>query len=149
MILHTKSVGENYFRLFISMGIFSNIDSRLEQFAIKQNARLTRNRENCDVELGFEERRIDWIKDNIRLAVIIQPNFNNGVDISKWNFKNVAWKYMGAKRFQISKNLIELSNFQEIEDHLDEALTKSDLFLNNIRFEDLELAYFNHSKDVK
>ncbi|WP_303310799.1 hypothetical protein [Hymenobacter sp. BT730] len=125
------------------MGLFDNIDIILERYADEQNAVLTKNRKDTSVYLfKFEERRIDWQHNEVNLAVIIQHDFSeNGVDTSKWNFVNVAWKDIGPNRFASDRNLVNSADFRQIEMHIEELLRESVIYLNNIEFEDLKLVY--------
>jgi hypothetical protein len=74
------------------MSRFKNIDSKLIDLANKLNARLTKDRPDYPESLRtFEERRIDWVENEIMKAIIIQPNFElNGVNSNIWNFINCA-----------------------------------------------------------
>ena len=122
------------------MGAFSNIDSLLEQFAQKQNAKLTRNRDGMSLDIfKFEERRIDWIRNGINRAVIIQPEFtSSGVDRNKWRLLNVAWKGTGYKKIVTEQILTAGVDFNEIEKDIEEWLAKSDTYLNGIEQKDLK-----------
>ena len=121
------------------MGAFSNIDILLEQFAHKQNARLARDRNGKTIELhNFEERRVDWIIDGINRAVIIQPNFDTDqFDPSKWSFRAMAWKDVGAKRYRYGQTYIKAVDMDVLEKVIPELLMEADIELNKIEFEDL------------
>ncbi|RZK23944.1 MAG: hypothetical protein EOO56_03330 [Hymenobacter sp.] len=77
------------------MSVFIQLEARLAKFAAEQQAVLTKNREDhwplVPELLGFEERRVDWQREGVNLAVIIQPDFQAiGVDTTKWHFRAVA-----------------------------------------------------------
>ncbi len=74
------------------MSRFKEIDSKLEKLSAKLDAKLTKDRPNSpEVLRTFEERRIDWVDNNICKAIIIQPTFeSNGVNSKIWNFINIA-----------------------------------------------------------
>lgn len=77
------------------MSRFKLIDEKLAKLAIKLNAKLTKDRPEYPEALRtFEERRIDWIKNKICKAIIIQPNFEDiGVNSTIWNFINIAYLF--------------------------------------------------------
>lgn len=126
----------------IKMSKFKEIDSKLKILSAKLGATLTKDRPSSpEVLRTFEERRIDWIENDIFKAIIIQPTFKStGVDSSKWNFINIAW-YDDAKsvhRPQWMKNLVNQEKFQIIESKIDELLLESENTLSNISMSDLK-----------
>lgn len=88
---------------------------------------------------AFEERRIDWIENGIRKAIIIQPTFEiTGVDSTRWNFNLVAWKGIGTKRLALHETLAHQVKFSEINDDIDLYLEKGVEFLKSITLEGLK-----------
>ncbi|TDO70421.1 hypothetical protein EV143_11141 [Flavobacterium chryseum] len=123
------------------MSIFKNIDSKLIDLARKLNGRLTKDRPDYpEVLRTFEERRIDWVENNIMKAIIIQPNFEvNGVNSNIWNFINLAiyddgLSISNPKWMEI---LVDQKDFTFIDDSIDKLLLKSEENLSNISMEDL------------
>lgn len=123
------------------MGRFKNIDSKLIDLASKLNGKLTKDRPDYpEVLRTFEERRIDWIENDIMKGIIIQPNFEaNGVNLNVWNFINIAIYDDG---FSIStpkwiETLVDQEDFIFIADNIDELLLKSEENLSNISMKDL------------
>lgn len=123
------------------MDRFKNIDSKLVDLANKLNGRLTKDRPDYpEVLRTFEERRIDWIENDIMKTIIIQPNFEaNGVNSNIWNFINLAIYDDG---FSISRpkwieRLIDQKDFIFIDENIDKLLLKSEENLSNISIEDL------------
>lgn len=128
------------------MSVFAQIETRLAQFAAEQQVVLTRNRENhwplAPELLGFEERRVDWQRADINLAVIIQPDFlATGVDTTKWNFSAVAWQYRKGGRHHAIKELVTSMPFQFIEAQVESLLAQARTYLNNIQPDDLRRPY--------
>lgn len=122
------------------MSRFKEIDPKLKTLSEKLEAKLTIDRD-WDPNAGFEERRIDWIENDIFKAIIIQPTFKStGVDSSKWNFINIAW-YDDAKSVHRPKwmnNLIDQGKFEIIELKIDELLLESENILSTISMSDLK-----------
>ena len=119
------------------MSVFSKIDDKLIKLSNRLNATLTKDRPSYPEALRtFEERRIDWIVNDINRAIIIQPNFEiNGVNSEIWNFINIAW-YDDAKsinRPQWYRNLAEKEKFENIEKRIDHLLRTSENNLTNIK----------------
>jgi hypothetical protein len=120
------------------LNTFQDIDNKLIAFADKHNARLTKDRN------GFFpiERRIDWIENQIRKAIIIQPAFlmTPNADSSLWNFINVAWIMQNGVAVKPGwmKILLEKSDFNLIDKDIDELLFQSENNLCNIKLEDVE-----------
>jgi hypothetical protein len=121
------------------MSRFKDLDSKLEEWSKRLNARLTKDRSGYPEALRtFEERRIDWESDAIRRAIIIQPTFEfSGVDSTRWNFVNVAWKDEGGARRRYMHKLVDQKDFTVIAEHIDELLTESVKTLTNIADKDL------------
>jgi len=124
------------------MSVFSKIDDKLVKLSDRLNATLTKDRPSYHEGLRiFEERRIDWIVNDINRAIIIQPNFEiNGVNSEIWNFINIAW-YDDAKstnRPQWYRNLAEKEKFENIEKRIDHLLRTSENNLTNIKMTDLK-----------
>ncbi|RUT68548.1 hypothetical protein D0817_20705 [Flavobacterium cupreum] len=123
------------------MSRFKNIDSKLVDLANKLNARLTKDRPNYPESLRtFEERRIDWVENEIMKAIIIQPNFeSNGVNSNIWNFINMAIYNDGfsVSRPKWIEKLVDQKDFTFIDDNIDKLLLKSEENLSNISMEDL------------
>ena len=73
------------------------IDLKMRTLANKMNAKVSKDRPEYPQALRtFEERRIDWIEDNINKAIIFQPNFElKGANEEKWNFGVAAWYLKG------------------------------------------------------
>ena len=118
------------------MNRFKNIDIIIEDFAKKLNARLTKDRPDYPKALRtFEERRIDWIDNDIHKAIIIQPNFEEtGVNQNFWNFINIAFYDDGESIFPLkwNKNLVEEKDFSVIENGIQKLLSDSILNLENV-----------------
>lgn len=124
------------------MSVFSKIDDKLIKLSDRLNATLTKDRPSYpEVLRTFEERRIDWISDDINRAIIIQPNFEiNGVNSQIWNFINIAW-YDDAKSINRPKwylNLAEKEKFENIEKGIDHLLRTSENNLTNLKMTDLK-----------
>ncbi|HYF04259.1 MAG TPA: hypothetical protein VEC36_12830 [Patescibacteria group bacterium] len=124
------------------MSIFKEIDSKIENLAMKLNARLTKDRPGYpEVLRTFEERRIDWIDNGIHKAIIIQPTFENkGVNSKIWNVTNIAWinEFIAGRRPQLIINLIDQKEFKVIENNIDELLKTSEENLIKITRNDLK-----------
>ena len=123
------------------MSRFKNIDSKLVDLANKLNARLAKDRPDYPESLRtFEERRIDWVENEIMKAIIIQPNFElNGVNSNIWNFINCAiyddgWSVSRPKWIE---KLVDQKDFTFIDENIDELLLKSEENLSNISMKDL------------
>ncbi|MCC9018962.1 hypothetical protein [Flavobacterium lipolyticum] len=123
------------------MNRFKSIDSKLIDLASKLNGRLTKDRPDYpEVLRTFEERRIDWIENDIMKAIIIQPNFEaNDVNSSIWNFINLA---MYDDGFSVSRPkwieiLVDQKDFIFIAENIDELLLKAEENLSNISMKDL------------
>lgn len=123
------------------MNKFKTIDDKLHSFAIKFNATLSKDRPHLPrVMVNFEERRIDWQDNQIRKAIIIQPEFTaNGVDSSLWNFINIAWIEQNgiAVKPGWQSYLIDKKDFSEIESKIDQLLIKSEQNLKDIVIKDV------------
>jgi hypothetical protein len=123
------------------MSRFKFIDNRLSELANKLGAKLTKNRPGYPEALRiFEERRIDWNDDEIRKAIIIQPNFEaTGVNSTIWNFINIAWldDAHSVKKLKWIDILVDKGEFRIIEQNIEELLLKSEENLKKIRREDL------------
>jgi len=124
------------------MNRFKNIDFIIENFSKKLNAKLTKDRPDYSKALGtFEERRIDWIDNDINKAIIIQPNFEEtGVNQNLWNFINIAFYDDGESIYPLkwNKNLVEERDFSVIENSIQKLLSDSILNLENVQIENLE-----------
>lgn len=121
------------------MSIFKNIDIEIELICKELNAIISKDRPDYPEALRtFEERRIDWIDNGIRKAIIIQPTFENkGVNSELWNFRLVAWKGIGRKRKYIEE-VIEKSDFKIIESNINKLLESGKKTLLNIKEEHLK-----------
>ena len=124
------------------MSRFYFIDDKLSNLAIRLNARLTKDRPAYPEMLRtFEERRIDWIDNEINKAIIIQPNFEaTGVNSAIWNFINIAWydDAHSVKRPQWMNILVDKGEFEKIEADIDGLLFQSEENLKKIRMQDLK-----------
>lgn len=124
------------------MSRFKNIDVKLEKLSNKLGAKLTKDRpSHPEVLRTFEERRIDWIDDNIFKAIIIQPTFESkGVNQKIWNFINIAWSDFNedGHRPQWFNSLIDKKKFEEIESRIDWLLEESETKLRGISNNDLK-----------
>jgi hypothetical protein len=138
--------------------MFAPLDERLAQFAAAQHAVLTRDRHGESLRAcgphspGFEERRIDWQRAGINLAVIIQPDFTGGVDPSKWHFYAFAWQDManGSGRRVARLHLLDGSPFAAVEAHLDELLAAAGAYLAALQRRDLHpLIDARHQREVQ
>lgn len=121
---------------------FKNIDSIIESYALDLNAKLTKDRPEYPEALRtFEERRIDWVENDIMKAIIIQPLFeNNGVNQNLWNFINAAWHDDGKSFHSLSwyKDLIKEKDFSFIENSINDLLSESVKNLKAIQIKDLK-----------
>ncbi|MDW7691760.1 hypothetical protein R9C00_16555 [Flammeovirgaceae bacterium SG7u.111] len=124
------------------MSRFKNIDEKLEKLSAKLGAKLTKDRPGYPETLRtFEERRIDWIDEDIFKAIIIQPTFESkGVNQKIWNLINIAWCDFNDKghRPQWISNLIDKQNFEIIETNIDSLLRESESNLVSIKQRDLK-----------
>jgi hypothetical protein len=123
------------------MSRFSEIDPKLTTIANQLSAKLSIDRD-WDPSAGFEERRIDWVENDINKAIIIQPTFEStGVNTSIWNFNAVAWiKINGiAQKPGWKKKLVSRKDFIEIESQIDILLIESVKNLKAIKIEDLTI----------
>ena len=104
------------------MSIFVNIDKNLKIFAKNIFAQLTIDRPFP--QNYFEERRIDWIENDINKAILIQPNFEiDGMNSKKWNLTLVAWTYNHIEDIiQWIDYLVEEKNFEVIENNIEDFL---------------------------
>ena len=120
---------------------FENIDPKLVELSQKLEAKLTKDRPSYpDALRTFEERRLDWVKEDIFRAIIIQPTFERkGVNQRKWNFINFAWKDDGKSMHRPQKiiHLVKENKFEVIENNIDELLRQSEETLLNITEGDL------------
>ncbi len=123
------------------MSIFKNIDPKLVETSKRLNARLSKDRPHYPEALRtFEERRIDWLENDINKAIIIQPTFEfSGVNSALWNFENLAWiKKNGiAKKPGWSKKLVLKENFDIIEKSIDRLIDESIRNLESISIADV------------
>ena len=123
------------------MSRFKNIDSKLSDLTNKLKGRLTKDRPSYPESLRtFEERRIDWVENDIMKAIIIQPNFEvNGVNSNIWNFKNLAiyGDGLSISNPKWMRILVDQKDFSFIDDNINELLLKSEENLSNISIEDL------------
>lgn len=123
------------------MSRFKNIDSKLSDLTNKLKGRLTKDRPSYPESLRtFEERRIDWVENDIMKAIIIQPNFEvNGVNSNIWNFINLAIydDGMSISNPKWMKILVDQKNFSFIDDNINELLLRSEENLSNLSIEDL------------
>ncbi|NUY80489.1 hypothetical protein HUK80_06245 [Flavobacterium sp. MAH-1] len=121
---------------------FRDIDPIIEHYATELGARLTKDRPGYPQQLRtFEERRIDWVENDIRKAIIIQPNFEaTGVNTDLWNFINVAWREGGYSSVPLQwyKSLVTSKDFARIVNQIEKLLEESVRNLGNVRLEDLE-----------
>lgn len=129
------------------MSIFQNIDFKLVNLTEKLGAKLSRDRPHFPRSLiDFEERRIDWIHNEINKAIIIQPTFENGgVNTNLWNLINIAWLWndismtnnKSVARLVWSKYLSEKDDFKVIELNIDMLLEESLENLMKLTLKDL------------
>jgi hypothetical protein len=121
------------------MNVFVQIEARLRQCAVEQQAVLTQDRAGMSLRFGFEERRIDWQQDGINRAIIIQPDFlATGVDTTKWNFSAVAWQGSAHKKRTADYDFATSVAFQAIEERIDSLLSEACTYLNNIQASHLQ-----------
>jgi hypothetical protein len=127
------------------MSLFAPIESQLTALAAAYQAVLTRDRNGQSLrpmgpnDAGFEERRIDWQREGINLAIIIQPDFlETGVDTTKWNFSAVVWQGSGHDKRTAEQDFITSMPFQYIEEHIESLLMKACSYLNSIQMSDLK-----------
>ena len=124
------------------MSRFKNIDEKLEKLSAKIGAKLTKDRPSYPEALRtFEERRIDWVENEIFKAIIIQPTFEaTGVNQGIWNFINIAWCDFNDEghRPQWMSNLVDKQNFEIIETNIDRLLRESESNLISIKQKDLK-----------
>lgn len=125
------------------MSIFKRIEPALQNLCFTLNACLTRDRPGYPSEFrAFEERRIDWEKDGIRRAIVIQPIFRgSGVDSNLWNWDLIAWRYVQGWREAYHKTLVHECKFSQIEENLDLLILESQKTLENITKNDLISLY--------
>ena len=123
------------------MSIFVNIDKTLKIFAKNIFAQLTIDRPFP--QNYFEERRIDWIENDINKAILIQPNFEiDGINSKKWNLTLVAWTYNHIEdRIQWIDYLVEEKNFEVIENNIEDFLKISYKKLKSIKIDNLSKPY--------
>ena len=123
------------------MSIFVNIDKTLKIFAKNIFAQLTIDRPFP--QNYFEERRIDWIENDINKAILIQPNFEiDGVNSKKWSLTLVAWTYNDIEdRIQWIDYLVEEKNFEVIENNIEDFLKISYKKLKSIKIDNLSKPY--------
>lgn len=127
------------------MSLFAQIDPHLTRFAAEQPAVLTRDRNGMSLLLagpnrtGFEERRLDWQRATLNLAIILQPNFlATGVDVTRWNFVAVAWQGSGHRKYTAGKDFLTSVPFQEMEAHVVELLAQARTYLTHLHLHDLK-----------
>ena len=123
------------------MSVFVNIDKTLKIFAKNIFAQLTIDRPFP--QNYFEERRIDWIENDINKAILIQPNFEiDGINSKKWNLTLVAWTYNHIEdRIQWIDYLVEEKNFEVIENNIEDFLKISYKKLKSIKIDNLSKPY--------
>ena len=116
------------------------IDLKLETLANKMNAKVSKNRPGYPEQLRtFEERRIDWINNNVNKAIIFQPNFeSDGVNEEKWNFGVAAWYFQGRIDLRFSQELVKEKQFDFITNQLDHLLMAAVKCLTEISMTELE-----------
>ncbi|MCZ8356245.1 MAG: hypothetical protein O9340_16010 [Cyclobacteriaceae bacterium] len=116
------------------------IDLKLRTMANKMNAKVSKDRSEYPQALvTFEERRIDWIEDNINKAIIFQPNFESkGVNEEKWNFGVAAWFFEGTTDLRFSEELVKEQHFESIANQLDKLLTDAAGRLSKINMIELD-----------
>ena len=127
------------------MSLFAQIDPHLTRFAAEQPAVLTRDRNGMSLLLagpnrtGFEERRLDWQREALNLAIILQPDFlATGVDVTKWNFVAVAWQWSDSRKRTAGKEFLTSVPFQEMEAQVAELLAQARTYLNHLHLHDLK-----------
>jgi hypothetical protein len=127
------------------MSLFAQIDPHLTRFATEQPAILTRDRNGMSLllagpnRIGFEERRLDWQRDTLNLAIILQPDFlATGVDVTKWNFAAVAWQGSGYRKHTTGKDFLTSIPFQEMEAQVVELLAQARTYLTLLSLHDLK-----------
>lgn len=120
------------------MSIFINIDPKLKIIANRLQATLKINRD-WDPEAGFEERRIDWVQDEINKAIIIQPTFEStGVNSTLWVLYVFAWlKINGVAQKPGWKKIVVKEDFRMIETEIDRLLEEAIKHLLNVKIEDV------------
>ncbi|UOQ71331.1 hypothetical protein [Hymenobacter cellulosilyticus] len=126
------------------MSVFIQLDERLASFATGQHARLTRDRDGSTLQprannSGFEERRIDWKRDEFNVAILIQPHFEGmTIDTSRWHFIAVAWVHVVGRGKHVAElRLVSGRPFPEIEACVDELLAAALTLLNGLQRHDL------------
>lgn len=136
------------------MSVFAQIESQLQACTTEQEGTLTQNRGGMSLlpfgpnGVGFEERRIDWQRDGINLAIIIQPDFlETGVDTEKWNFSAVAWQGSGHYKRTTDQDFITSMPFQSIETQIASLLTEACIYLNNIQTGNLQPMPYMREKE--
>jgi len=124
------------------MSRFKQIDIKLVSLANKLKATLRKDRPDYpEVLRTFEERRIDWVENDIRKAIIIQPDFEHtGVNSNVWNFLNIAWfnNDHSLLRPQWIKILLDKVDFAIIDKNIDQLLYDSEANLTKIQMKDLK-----------
>lgn len=127
------------------------IDLKMMTLANKMNAKVSKDRPEYPQALRtFEERRIDWIEDNINKAIIFQPNFESkGVNEEKWNFGVAAWYFEGTTDLRFSEELVKEEHFESIVYQLDELLVDAVDRLAKINMIELKRLDNEHWKRFK
>ncbi len=124
------------------MSRFKNIDEKLEKLSSKLGAKLTKDRPVYPEALRtFEERRIDWMDEDIFKAIIIQPTFESkGVNQKVWNLINIAWCDFNeiGHRPKWRTSLVDKKKFEIMENNIDSLLIKSESNLISIDKGDLK-----------
>ena len=135
------------------MNIFALIESQLTELAAAYQAVLTQDRDWQSLRpkgpnhASFEERRIDWQREGINLAIIIQPDFlATGVDTTKWNFRAVAWQGSGHEKRTTGQDFATSMPFQYIEERIESLLVKARSYLNSIKMSDLKPMPYLHEQ---
>jgi hypothetical protein len=137
------------------MSIFAPIESQLTTLSAAYQAVLTRDRNGQSLrpmgsnQTGYEERRIDWQREGINRAIIIQPDFlETGVDTTKWNLRAVVWQGSGHEKRTADQDFATSIPFQYIEEHIESLLMKACGYLNSIQMSDLKpMPYLRQQRD--
>lgn len=131
------------------MSVVAQIDAQLAHFAAAQRTVLTRDRHGQSLRSwgannpGFKERRIDWQREGMNLAVIIQPDFGGiSIDTRKWHFYALAWQNVAGGRRTAELRLGSGAPFAEIEARVAELLATAGTYLNALQPHDLQRRMF-------
>lgn len=63
------------------MSVFESLDLRLQKVADDLNAKLTKNRDGASEINGFEERRIDWVENNLEDLITLATERLNAITL--------------------------------------------------------------------